>query len=118
MQVRLAALNEEWNTWLDHQSIAGHARARQGGAARVDRFMANSHFIGQRIEKYWRRESTVVHPPVSVEEFAPIEDVSDRYLWVSQMIRYKRPDIAIDAFNAPLISEARAITITPAKQST
>src|SRR5690606_527704 len=62
-------------------------------AARVDRFMANSHFVAQRIEKYWRRSSTVVHPPVNVDDFAPADDISPAYLWVSQMIRYKRPDL-------------------------
>ena len=69
-------------------------------AARVDSFMADSSFVQKRIEKYWRRESEVVHPPVSVDDFSRAPEVSDRYLWVSQMIRYKRPDIAIDAFNA------------------
>ena len=69
-------------------------------AARVDRFMANSHFIQQRIKKFWRRGSVVVHPPVAVDDFSCAEAPGERYLWVSQMIRYKRPDIAIDAFNA------------------
>ena len=69
-------------------------------AARVDRFMANSHFIQKRIEKYWRRDSDVVFPPVAVDDFSRADEIEDRYLWVSQMIRYKRPDIAIDAFNA------------------
>ncbi|WP_337925400.1 glycosyltransferase [Croceicoccus gelatinilyticus] len=68
-------------------------------AARVDRFMANSRFVQKRIEKYWRRSSQLVHPPVAVEDFAPVSEVSDRYLWVSQMTRYKRPDIAVEAFN-------------------
>ena len=68
-------------------------------AARVDRFMSNSRFVQQRIEKYWRRTSEIVHPPVAVEDFAPSANVTQRYLWVSQMIRYKRPDLAVDAFN-------------------
>lgn len=68
-------------------------------AARVDRFVANSRFVEQRIKKYWRRESTVVHPPVAVDEFATSTEISPHYLWVSQMIRYKRPDLVIDAFN-------------------
>lgn len=68
-------------------------------AARVDRFMANSRFVQKRIEKYWRRSSDIVHPPVAVDDFAPSGTVEERYLWVSQMTRYKRPDIAVDAFN-------------------
>lgn len=70
-------------------------------AARVDRFVANSSFVAQRIGKYYRRDATVIYPPVSVEEFspAPPEQVSDHYLWVGELVSYKRPDLAIDAFS-------------------
>lgn len=40
-------------------------------AARVDGFVANSSFVARRINKYWRREASVVAPPVAVEDFAP-----------------------------------------------
>ncbi|HEY3695997.1 glycosyltransferase [Phenylobacterium sp.] len=69
-------------------------------AARVDRFMANSTFIQQRIEKAYRRPSSVVYPPVDVSLFHPSDDVEARYLWVGQLTAYKRPDLAVDAFNA------------------
>jgi hypothetical protein len=36
----------------------------QRTAAGVDDFIANSHFIGARITKAYRRESTVIYPPV------------------------------------------------------
>lgn len=70
-------------------------------ARRVDRLVANSHFIKARIAKSWGRESRVVHPPVEVDLFTPAapHDVTDRFLWVGQMTPYKRADIALDAFN-------------------
>jgi glycosyltransferase involved in cell wall biosynthesis len=70
-------------------------------AARVDRFVANSSHVEARINKYWRREATVVHPPVAVEDFAPIapEERGGFYLWVGELAAYKRPDLAIEAFN-------------------
>ncbi len=68
-------------------------------AARVDRFVANSTFIQKRIMRAYRRESAVVHPPVSVDLFQPSPDVEARYLWVGQMTPYKRADIAMEAFN-------------------
>lgn len=68
-------------------------------AARVDSFVANSSFIRRRIARAWRRDAVVVHPPVATHEFRPSEDVSNRYLWVGQMIAYKRPDIVVEAFN-------------------
>lgn len=69
-------------------------------AARVDRIVANSHFVQRRIAKAWRRPSQVVAPPVEVDRFGPGEAVGPAWLWVGQMVPYKRPDLAIDAFNA------------------
>ncbi len=69
-------------------------------AARVDRFVANSSFIQQRINRAWRRESTIVHPPVAVNLFAPSRERDPHYLWIGQMTPYKRADVALDAFNA------------------
>lgn len=68
-------------------------------AARVDHFVANSTFIRRRIARSWRRESDIVHPPVATHEFRPADDVGPRFLWVGQMIQYKRPDIVVEAFN-------------------
>jgi len=69
-------------------------------AARVDRFIANSSFIQQRIEKSYRRPSSVVYPPVEVSLFRPSDEVDPHYLWVGQMTAYKRADLAVEAFNA------------------
>jgi glycosyltransferase involved in cell wall biosynthesis len=69
-------------------------------SARVDQFVANSQFIQQRIRKVWRRESEVIHPPVEISLFDTSPEQDDNYLWVGQMVPYKRPDIAVEAFNA------------------
>lgn len=68
-------------------------------AARVDHFIANSHYVSARIEKFYRRQATVIHPPVDIKRFQPINDVEDVYLCAGQITPYKRIDIAIDAFN-------------------
>ncbi|WP_246359919.1 glycosyltransferase [Stakelama sediminis] len=70
----------------------------QSSSARVDRFAANSHFIRDRIGKAWRRDATVIHPPVETGLFQPTDHIEDFYLWVGQMVPYKRPDLAVDAF--------------------
>ena len=67
-------------------------------AARVDHFIANSSFVASRIQKYYRRESDVVHPPVDVDAFSSIENPSDAYLLVGELVPYKRADLAIAAF--------------------
>ncbi|GAA6158886.1 glycosyltransferase [Ruegeria sp. HU-ET01832] len=69
-------------------------------AARVDRFMANSGFVAQRINKYYRREADVIFPPVEIDDFSISDDVGDHYLLAGEMVSYKRADLAIDAFNA------------------
>jgi glycosyltransferase involved in cell wall biosynthesis len=68
-------------------------------ASRVDRYVANSHFIQRRIERAWAKPSTVVHPPVDVGLFAPSSAIDANYLWVGQLVSYKRPDLAVQAFN-------------------
>lgn len=69
-------------------------------SARVDRFAANSAFVQSRIRKVWRREAEIIHPPVETSLFTPSLEVDDEYLWVGAMVPYKRPDLAVDAFNA------------------
>jgi glycosyltransferase involved in cell wall biosynthesis len=66
-------------------------------AARVDDFVANSANVRRRIWKTYRRRSSVVHPPVAVEQFywKPPEDY---YLIVSELVAYKRLDTAVRAF--------------------
>ncbi len=74
----------------------------ESSAARVDRFVANSGTVAARIRRYYRRDASVVFPPVDVDAFAPVppEEVGDYYLMVGELVRYKRPDIAVRAFNA------------------
>ncbi|MEX2314082.1 MAG: glycosyltransferase, partial [Thermomicrobiales bacterium] len=51
---------------------------------------------------FWRRDATVIHPPVEVDAFAPAppEAVQDYFLMVSRLVPYKRLDLAIAACNA------------------
>ncbi len=67
-------------------------------AARVDHFVANSENVRTRIWKTYRRESEVVHPPVDVEAFywRPAEDF---FLIVSELVPYKRVELAVRLFS-------------------
>ena len=67
-------------------------------AARVDAFVANSAHVANRIERYWRRDATVVHPPVGVDDFVERPPKGDFYLCAGQLVRYKRVDLAVEAF--------------------
>lgn len=68
-------------------------------AERVDMIIANSNFVAKRIKKYYGKDSTVIHPPVKVENFQISKEKGDYFLMVGRLIAYKRHDIAIEAFN-------------------
>ena len=68
-------------------------------AQRVDLFIANSNFVARRIRKFYDRDSIVVYPPVSVDDFDHTRERRDFALVVSELVPYKRIDIAIEAFN-------------------
>lgn len=68
-------------------------------ANRVDNFVANSRIIQKRIHRCYHRDSTVVNPPVSVEDFAPAESREDFYLMAGELVPYKRPELAVEACN-------------------
>lgn len=68
-------------------------------ADRVDRFVANSTGVGKRIQKYYRRDSDVIFPPVDTGYYTPAEIVDDYFLVVSRLVPYKRVDLAVEAFN-------------------
>jgi glycosyltransferase involved in cell wall biosynthesis len=81
----------------------------RASAAGVDRFVANSHHIAQKIATLYGRCAEVVHPPVELDRFTsqPLEGGGQGgyYLWLGALAPYKRADLAIEAFRqlkAPL----------------
>ena len=70
------------------------------GAQGVDAFIAISHAVAARIRKHYRRESAVIYPPVDVDRFRVADDVGEHYLVAGQLVGYKRPDLAVEAFAA------------------
>jgi glycosyltransferase involved in cell wall biosynthesis len=65
----------------------------------VDHFIANSHFVAQRIRKFYRRDAVVIHPPVDTEAFTPGEARQDFYVTASRLVPYKRMDLVVEAFS-------------------
>lgn len=67
----------------------------------VDKFIANSKFVSGRIKKYYGRKSTVINPPVDVNKFyiTPREKLKNYFLIVGRVMKYKRMDLAVRAFN-------------------
>lgn len=68
-------------------------------SARVDDFVAISSHVADRVEKYYRRDSSIIFPPVDCSRFSVGAGPEDYYLIVSAFAPYKKIDIAIEAFN-------------------
>ena len=64
---------------------------------RVDRFVAISRFVADRIARCYGREADVIYPPVDVQRFEIVPDGDEFYLVVSALVPYKRVDLAVQA---------------------
>ena len=67
-------------------------------AAHVDRFVANSTAVADRIRRFYGREADVVFPPVDTEFFTPGGERGDEFLYVGRLVSYKRVDLVVRAF--------------------
>lgn len=67
----------------------------------VDKFVANSKFVATRIRKYYGRNAHVINPPVDVRNFYISKDgkIGDYFLLVGRMMKYKKMDLVVEAFN-------------------
>lgn len=73
------------------------------GAQRVDQFVANSYETAGRIEKFYRKGSVVVYPPVGVASakrsllFKKTSLQEEFFLIVGRIVGFKGVDLAIEA---------------------
>jgi glycosyltransferase involved in cell wall biosynthesis len=72
-------------------------RAFDRRAARdVDQYVAVGQLARERIQRFFARDAPVVHPPVDVDRFS-IGEPTDYVLFVGELLRHKRPEVAIEA---------------------
>lgn len=81
--------------WILHKIRLWDYRTAHG----VDGFIANSKFIAKRIDKIYRRDSTIIYPPVDVANFTLCEAKEDFYLAASRMVPYKKIDLIVETFS-------------------
>lgn len=65
---------------------------------RVDHFIANSTHVAKRIETYYNRTSTIIHPPVDTHLFSLAKKREAYYFTTSRLVPYKRLDLLIATF--------------------
>ena len=63
---------------------------------RVTHYLAISRLVQDRIARLYGRDSTVVHPPVEVDRFAPGEP-GDAFVFVGELVAHKRVDVVLEA---------------------
>jgi glycosyltransferase involved in cell wall biosynthesis len=81
--------------WLLHRIRNWDARTGAG----VDQFIAISRFVQRRIRKVYRRDSTIIYPPVDTDRFTCTVSSRDPfYVTISRLVPYKRVDLIVDAF--------------------
>ncbi len=69
-------------------------------AQRVDKYIANSTYIGQQIKKHYKRDSDIIYPPVQTKKFKVLtRPKEDYYFSIGRMIPYKKFDLLVDTFN-------------------
>lgn len=68
-------------------------------ADRVDNFIANSNYVKDRISKFYRKPSTVIHPFIDVKKYKVNSKRDQFYLAVGRLTAYKKFDLIIETFN-------------------
>ncbi len=94
-----SGLNKGLKGWLAKRMLHDIRLWDYRTANGVDAFIANSKFIARRIWKVYRRESTVIYPPVDVDTFSPGKIKEDFYFTASRLVPYKKMDLVVEAFS-------------------
>jgi len=66
---------------------------------RVDKFLANSSAVRDRIKRYYNSDAQVIYPPVDTNKFYISNNLGNYYLIGGRLVPYKRYDLAVRAFN-------------------
>jgi glycosyltransferase involved in cell wall biosynthesis len=70
-----------------------------GASRRVNTFIAISKEVQQRIRRVYGRDSSIIYPPVQVQQFDVSPHSDNFFLIVSRLLPYKRIDLAIETCN-------------------
>jgi glycosyltransferase involved in cell wall biosynthesis len=80
-----------------YASIVGHFMRQYDfkQAQKVDYFIANSNEVAGRIKKFYRRDSKVIYPPVSLPKVGSVKK-KEFYLIVSRIVGAKGLELAVE----------------------
>jgi glycosyltransferase involved in cell wall biosynthesis len=84
--------------WATRRALDRIAAWDRAASLRVDRFVAISEHIRQRIQRCYDRDADVIYPPVTLPAFDATPRTRSRYVTVSRLVPYKRIDLIAAAF--------------------
>jgi glycosyltransferase involved in cell wall biosynthesis len=78
---------------------ATQRRPDRRAAQRLSGVVANSHYVADRIRRWWERDASVVAPPVDTGFYTPGTSTArgDFFLVAGRLVPYKRPELAVAA---------------------
>lgn len=95
-------INHFMRVW-DFEAAQIPQRGTNAKSGRVDYFIANSKEVQSRIKKFYRRDSTVIYPPVDTNKYkvSSIKYNGEQpyFLVVSRLVASKNVDLAVQVFN-------------------
>lgn len=83
--------------WLLEPLLAALREWDRAANQRVQAFIANSNTVAGRIQRFYGRESTVIHPPAAVASFPLAQGRGEYYLTGGRLVPHKRFDVAVAA---------------------
>jgi glycosyltransferase involved in cell wall biosynthesis len=87
-----------FGAWPIRALLAALRRWDRRVAQYPQHLLANSNWTAACIQAAFGRSSTVIYPPVQVQNFSPAPQRRDYYLTVSRLVPYKRVDLIVRAF--------------------
>lgn len=93
-------LGRSWKRALAAPILARMRAWDRRTASNVDRFVAISRHVRDRIRRFYDRDADVVYPPVRTDFYTPAAPGDDGFdLVVSALVPYKRVDLAVEAYS-------------------
>ena len=66
-------------------------------ARRVTFFIANSHYVAERIHRLYHRDAEVIHPPIDLHRARIASAPGPHYLCAGRLVGYKRTELLLEA---------------------
>ena len=92
-------LDKGFKSWLVRLMLHPIRQFDAIAGSRVDYYISNSDYVGQRIRKTYRRKAKTIHPNIDISNFELCNDKQEYYIASSRLVAYKKIDTIIEAFN-------------------